>query len=50
MLFQVLAGGFFAVPPDMAHYAFLDKDTVFQINSVGPWDVRYVDPKDDPRR
>lgn len=43
------AGSFFAFPPGMAHYAFVDEDTIVQLNSTGPWGITYVNPKDDPR-
>ena len=43
------AGSFFHMPPGMPHYAFFDGETVIQINTIGPWGVTYVDPKDDPR-
>jgi hypothetical protein len=33
----------------MPHYALAASDTVVQINGVGPFDVKYVNPKDDPR-
>ena len=42
------AGGFFGFPPGMT--AFIDEDTVVQINSNGPWGLTYVNPKDDPRQ
>lgn len=41
---------FVHLPADMAHYAWADGDTVVQINGMGPFDVTYVDPKDDPRK
>lgn len=44
------AGGFFAFPPGMTHFASTDEDTVIQLNSVGPWSLNYVNPKDDPRK
>jgi quercetin dioxygenase-like cupin family protein len=44
------AGGFFGFPPGMTHFAFIDEDTVVQINSNGPWGLTYVNPKDDPRQ
>jgi hypothetical protein len=44
------AGSFFALPPKMPHYAFIDEATVIQINSVGPWGLTYVNPEDDPRQ
>ena len=43
------AGSFFAISPGMAHYAFVDEETVVQLNSTGPWDLEYVNPEDDPR-
>jgi len=33
----------------MAHFAFVDEDTVIQLNSTGPWGLTYVNPADDPR-
>ena len=44
------AGGFFAFPPGMTHFASTDEDTVVQLNSTGPWSLNYVNPKDDPRQ
>lgn len=41
---------FVHLPAGMPHYARADGETVVQINGVGPFDVVYVDPKDDPRR
>jgi quercetin dioxygenase-like cupin family protein len=44
------AGSFLALAPGMAHFAFAEGETVIQLNSTGPWSLKYVDPKDDPRR
>ena len=44
------AGSFVHLPAGMAHYAMTAEPTVVQINGVGPFDVQYVDPKDDPRK
>ncbi|MGF1610987.1 MAG: cupin domain-containing protein [Kiloniellales bacterium] len=44
------AGSFFALSPGMAHYVYTDEETVLQLNSVGPWALTYVNPKDDPRQ
>lgn len=44
------AGSFFALSPDMAHFASADEDTVIQLNSTGPWSLTYVNPADDPRK
>jgi hypothetical protein len=34
----------------MAHHARAVGETVVQINGIGPFDVTYVDAKDDPRK
>ena len=44
------AGSFFALPPGMAHYVFIDEETVVQISTVGPWGLTYINSKDDPHR
>jgi quercetin dioxygenase-like cupin family protein len=44
------AGSFFSLPPGMAHYAYIDEETVIQINTVGPWSLKYVNPDDDPSK
>ena len=43
------AGGFSSMPAGMVHYVFVDEESVIQINAIGPWDIDYVDPRDDPR-
>jgi quercetin dioxygenase-like cupin family protein len=47
---ELPAGGLFAFPAGMAHYAAAEDDTIVQLNSTGPWGVNYVNPKDDPRQ
>lgn len=44
------SGGFVHLPAGMAHYAVTDVEAVVQINGVGPFDIAYVDPNDDPRK
>lgn len=44
------AGSFFALPPDTAHFVYFDEDTVVQINTVGPWGLKYINPADDPQK
>ena len=44
------AGSFVHLPAGMPHYALADGETIVQINGTGPFDVVYVDPKDDPRK
>ena len=43
-------GSFAHLPAGMPHYAWAEVETVVQINGVGPFDVTYVDPADDPRK
>src|SRR5262245_25397427 len=43
-------GSFAHLPAGMPHYAWAEVETVVQINGVGPFDVTYVDPTDDPRK
>lgn len=43
------AGGFTVMPAGMQHYAVAEGETVIQITTVGPWDIHYDNPRDDPR-
>ncbi|QGM46561.1 cupin domain-containing protein [Methylocystis heyeri] len=43
------AGGFSSMPPGVVHYVLVDQDAVVQVEGVGPFDVEYPNPKDDPR-
>jgi quercetin dioxygenase-like cupin family protein len=49
-LFRALpAASFVHLPAGLTHYAIAETESVVQINGVGPFDVNYVNPKDDPR-
>ena len=41
---------FVHLPAGMPHFAWTEVETVVQINGMGPFDVVYVDPANDPRR
>ncbi|HKG01117.1 MAG TPA: cupin domain-containing protein [Xanthobacteraceae bacterium] len=41
---------FVHLPAGMPHYAWAEVESVVQINGTGPFDVSYIDPKDDPRK
>jgi quercetin dioxygenase-like cupin family protein len=41
---------FVNLPAGMPHYARAEVESIVQINSTGPFDVTYLDPKDDPRK
>lgn len=38
------------MPAKSPHYAWTGEATELQLHGVGPWDIVYVDPADDPRR
>jgi quercetin dioxygenase-like cupin family protein len=42
-------GSFVRIPADTAHFAWTDRETVVQINGMGPFGVEYVNAEDDPR-
>jgi len=42
-------GSHFSLPRGMAHYAIMEGETVVQLSSIGPWQISYVNPEDDPR-
>jgi hypothetical protein len=33
----------------MEHFAWVEGETVLQLHGMGPWEVKYLDPADDPR-
>ncbi len=43
-------GGFFVMPPGMEHFAAADEESIIQLTGTGPWEIRYINPADDPRR
>jgi quercetin dioxygenase-like cupin family protein len=44
------AGGFVLMPAKTHHFAWVDTETVIQVNATGPWTLNYVNPADDPRQ
>lgn len=43
-------GGFVDLPANINHFAFASVETVIQINSEGPFAIKYVNPADDPSK
>lgn len=43
------AGSYTTMPPGMRHFAFAEGETVIQITTIGPWEIKYINPNDDPR-
>ena len=47
----IQAGGFFSVPATHQHFAWTtDGEALIQVHGVGPTDITYVNPADDPRK
>ena len=44
------AGSYFSLPPKSRHFAYAKGETIIQLNSIGPWEINYVNPGDDPRK
>ena len=48
---QALPTGSFALmPAQMHHFAWTMEETVVQLHGVGPWQINYLNPADDPRK
>src|SRR5688572_24427799 len=46
---SIPAGGFAYMAPGMRHFAWVENPTVVQVHGMGPWQLYYVNPADDPR-
>ena len=46
----LVQGGYVAMPAKMNHYAFTATGATIQITSNGPFEIIYVNPRDDPRK
>jgi quercetin dioxygenase-like cupin family protein len=44
------AGTYGFWPAGMKHAAWFDGGTVIQLHGVGPWQINYLNPADDPRK
>jgi quercetin dioxygenase-like cupin family protein len=48
---ELPVGGFIAIPPRHPHFAWAgSQETVVQVHGVGPTDITFVNPADDPRK
>jgi hypothetical protein len=43
------AGGYASMPARHRHYAQSKGETVIELTGMGPFDIHYVNPSDDPR-
>ena len=44
------AGSFVSMPANMHHYAVSTKESIVEVSAMGPFQITYVDPKDDPSK
>lgn len=50
ILHEMKAGGFATMAPGTRHFATSKTGGVIQLHGMGPWQIYYVNPSDDPRR
>jgi anti-sigma factor ChrR (cupin superfamily) len=46
---EMAAGSFAIMPPETKHFGWATGETVVQVQSTGPFVIKYVNPADDPR-
>ena len=46
---EIGAGGYMVMPPGMKHYAWTPAEAIIQVQGMGPFVIKYVNPADDPR-
>jgi quercetin dioxygenase-like cupin family protein len=46
---KIRAGGFVHLPKGMTHYVWFSEPGTIQVNGMGPFEIKYVNPADDPR-
>jgi quercetin dioxygenase-like cupin family protein len=47
---ELTVGTFSHMPKGMRHFAQAKGETIIQVHGVGPFDLNYVNPEDDPRK
>ena len=43
-------GAFYSLPAKMHHFAFTTKETVVEVSAMGPFQLNYINPEDDPSK
>jgi quercetin dioxygenase-like cupin family protein len=46
---EMNAGAFSAMPAETPHFAVCKSECVLQVHAMGPFEIKYVNPADDPR-
>jgi Domain of unknown function (DUF4437) len=44
------AGSYMRMPKEMHHFAWTKGETIIQVHGMGPFEITYVNPADDPRK
>jgi len=48
---ELPTGAFVSIPAEQPHFAWAGKEeTLVQVHGVGPTDIRFINPADDPRK
>ena len=47
---SLTAGGYARMPKEVRHFAAVKGETIFQVSGMGPFEITYVNPNDDPRK
>jgi quercetin dioxygenase-like cupin family protein len=47
---ELPAGSFSRMPRGVRHFAWAKGETILQVHGVGPFEIHYVNAKDDPRK
>ena len=47
---ELPAGSYAVMPQGVRHFAWAKGETVIQVSGMGPFEVNYVNPADDPRK
>jgi hypothetical protein len=47
---KLSAGASFTLPAGHAHYLWNEDETVVLLTATGPWNIKYINPDDDPRK
>lgn len=47
---ELSPSSFVCMPKAMRHFAMSKGETIIQVHGIGPFDVNYVNPADDPRK
>lgn len=46
---QIKPGALILIPANHAHYVIAETEAILTVHGVGPWELNYVNPSDDPR-